>query len=285
MYLQSNPTGVIEHGQFNGEANMCRLVAVAFLIMCGALASPAFAETESAAQRPARTNVEVRAAQVGSASTEAQAVQDQATLMPAVKAAVKAGVTKSLMEHTSNPSVAADLVRVAGKVYVEKGMAVKKKPAKPAKGITGPAEPGEVEAPTTHSEAPPKERMAEAARRRFRAHTAGCYGQANSTGWVELEGLGTVSWVYVGISGWCGEWYGLTAVYGLIMPRWVWGPFCLANEGTNYTYDGSYAWIHMANWASFGINYAFGCWTYAGEKAVLRIADNGYWDRYNDYGF
>jgi hypothetical protein len=41
----------------------------------------------------------------------------------------------------------------------------------------------------------------------------------------------------------------------------------------------------MANWGSLGISYPWGCLGIKGEKVVIRIASNGYWDTYDDYGF
>ncbi len=83
-------------------------------------AQPAFAEIETAAQTQARAAVEAKASQVGVAPTEAQAVKDQATLMPTVKEAVKAGDAMSLLEHSTNPSVTADVIKTTGGVKVKR---------------------------------------------------------------------------------------------------------------------------------------------------------------------
>jgi hypothetical protein len=66
---------------------------------------------------------------------------------------------------------------------------------------------------------------------------------------------------------------------------WTWGPFCLGGKGEDYSWDPKPSWVHMAHWASLGSSYPWGCFTYSGGKVVIRIAWNGYWDTYNDYGF
>ena len=97
------------------------------------------AEVETQAQTTARANVEAMAAKVGVASNEAQALQDQKTLMPAVKEAVAAGAGKSLLEHTTNPSVAADLARGYAKHKVTRSALAKK--TKPRRHRTAQADP------------------------------------------------------------------------------------------------------------------------------------------------
>ena len=97
--------------------------------------------------------------------------------------------------------------------------------------------------------------------------------------------FGTIGWLYVRENGWCGQsgyiyWYG-----GPTFASWAWGIYCFANHGENYSWDGYPGWIHMANWASLGVSYPWGCAGISGGKVVIRIAWNGYWDRYNDYGF
>jgi hypothetical protein len=139
-------------------------------------------------------------------------------------------------------------------------------------------------AQTAGSSAPPSHYAPPARAARKRAHAAGCYGSPwNQLNWTEYGG--TVAWIYVRENGWCGDsgriwWYG-----GPTFAAWTWGPFCLGNRGSNYSWDVWPSWIHMAHWGSLGVSYPWGCFTYSGGKVVLRIAWNGYWDEYNDYGF
>ena len=67
--------------------------------------------------------------------------------MPAVKAAVAAGAGKALLEHTTNPSVAADLARGYAKRKVTRSALAKRtKPRRQPNGTGGPAQPGNIEA-------------------------------------------------------------------------------------------------------------------------------------------
>ena len=157
----------------------CASALCAILIMT----STASAEIETQVQTTARANVEAMAAKLGVASNEAQALNDQRTLMPVVKEAVAAGAGKSLLEHTTNPSVAADLARrYAKRKLTRSALAKKTKPRRVPNGTGGPAQPGNVEAKA-------------ASARHGRAHTAGCWGDA----WTIQEWetwVGTIAWIY-----------------------------------------------------------------------------------------
>ena len=119
-------------------------IALSAILM---LTSTASAEIETQAQTTARANVEAIAAKLGVASNEAQALKDQKMLMPAVKEAVAAGAGKTLLEHTTNPSVAADLARGYAKRKVTRSALTKRtKPRRLPNGTGGPAQPGNVEA-------------------------------------------------------------------------------------------------------------------------------------------
>ncbi len=103
------------------------------------IASTASAEIETQVQTSARANVEAMAAKIGVATNEAQALKDQTTLMPVVKAAVAAGAGKSLLEYTANPSVAADLARgYAKRKMTRSALAKKIKPRRQPNGTGGP---------------------------------------------------------------------------------------------------------------------------------------------------
>ncbi len=205
---------------------------------------------------PQVQSAESAVAKLPVATNAKMAESNQAAIAVKVKAAIAAGHGKQLLERTNSPDVAADLLRygtVTTKVR---------------------------QSPKSRREAP-----AFTSRRKVTtAHSAGCYGspwsQQNYT-----EFGATVAWIYVRENGWCGSngritWYG-----GPTFANWTWGPFCLGSRGSNYTWDYPYSWIHMAYWASLGTSYPWGCLTYHGGKVQIRIAWNGYWDEYNDYGF
>ena len=226
-----------------------RRLAVASMIMLAALvtAAPAPAETGEAAQ----AKVEAQAANLGVALNEAQAVQDQAALMPAVKQAVKAGARESLL-HSTNPNVLSDALRfVKPKVKLR------------------------------HSSKPkPGNAPASIARHRVRAHSAGCWGSVyNMVQW------GSVAWLYVRENGWCGDGYSIYWYGGATFAEWAWGPYCFTGRGNDYSWDVYPSWIHTAIWGEAGVTYVWGCFGISGGKAQVRFAANGYWDLYNDYGF
>jgi hypothetical protein len=124
-----------------------------------------------------------------------------------------------------------------------------------------------------------------AARVRTRAHAAGCYGSPSSQ-WTWWVAGATAGWVYVRQNGWCGSGGVIWNLGGYAtFASWSWGPFCLTGKGAAYSWDVWPSWVHMAHWATFGLSYPWGCFGYSGGKAPLRIAWNGYWDRYNDFGF
>jgi hypothetical protein len=235
------------------------------------ITSTASAEVETQARSAARAHVEATAAQLGVAGDEAKAIEDQRTLMPAVKEAVTAGAGKSLLEHSRNPSVIADLSHYIKPRLTHAPLTQKAKPLQPPNGTGGPARPGKVEARA-------------AAARHVRAHIAGCWGNAWTIQQWETW-VGTIAWIYVRENGWCGEWYGMSWLGGATFADWEWGPYCLTGHGQDYSWDLYPYWVHMANWGSLGISYPWGCLGIRGEKVVIRIASNGYWDTYNDYGF
>ncbi|HSW85796.1 MAG TPA: hypothetical protein VLF79_04305 [Candidatus Saccharimonadales bacterium] len=241
-------------------------LAVGLLTVCGVSSANAI-EVNGASSLPNVRGIEVAASRLPSAETKQQAEANQAALAPMVRSAIAAGNAKALLESNENPDVAYDLLRY------------------------GNLRSGDVGSPNNGQNAPafvgPKRSIvaASAAQRKVKAHTAGCYGSPwNEHYWTEAGA--TVAWVYVRENGWCGSsgritWYG-----GASFASWRWGPFCLGNHGSNYSWDYYPSWIHMANWATLGVTYPWGCFTYlSGGKAVVRIAWSGYWDSFNDYGF
>ena len=233
-----------------------RLVAVASVIICGALAANADAEIETQVQTSARAAVESQAAAVGEAPNEAKAISDQRALMPAVKKAVEAGAAKSLVEHVSNPSVMADVLRLTKPKVVRKSEGLP--PVKVKKPANAPARSGQV-----------------------RAHGADCWNDA----WGSLVEWSGVAWLYVRSNAWCGDGYAITWYGWATFAEWTWGSICFTDRGENYSWDAYPSWIHMATWGEAGVSYVWGCLGISGGKATERIAANGYWDFYNDYGF
>lgn len=224
------------------------------------------------------------------ATTEAQAVINQAALAPRVKKAIKAGEAKALFESTKDPDIIFDLVRFDSKVTsVNSGEHTNHaKPPKPKKGVTGPAETSKGSAPEPISDrlvAPLDVRAPKPV-----AHTAGCWGSWAADTYYLWFGSEVIAWDFARENGWCGGWNGyawvITWLGGPTFAEWQWKPvFCAAPLSTNYTWDGSTSWVHMADWQADGVVYPWGCLLYWNLKAVVRIAGNGYWDTYDDYGF
>jgi len=274
---------------------MKRIFALSVLLL--ALMVPAVAHAESASQA-----VTAAASKLPEPNTEEQAKINQASLAPSVKKAIKAGEAKVLFE-TKDPDIIYDLAKYDNKAFhttveVTGEHRNHKKPKKPKHGETGSAE------PTSKGEAP------EAIEDGFRktpfgaartasvhhgpvATTAGCWGNwPADTYYNWFEGY-VFSWTFVRAVGWCGSWgyYGQPewAIWwypGAEFVSWQWHPvFCAAGLETDYSWDGSRSWIHMYSRHAVGVTYAWGCLLYWNEKAQVRIAGNGYWDTYNDFGF
>jgi hypothetical protein len=246
------PVSVVEiHGRRVRTMKPIRAVAAAALLVLG-LASVMAGSAQAAS--PDVQHAEGVAATLPAAASPQAAEANQAALAPAVKATVAAGHGRELLDSTTSPDVRADLLRYGGVTKATIGSP-----------------------PSRY--APP----AQAARHK-RAHAAGCYGSPwTQERWTEFGQ--TVAWIFVRENGWCGSGGRITWLGGPTFADWSWGPFCLGGVGTNYSWDGSVAWVHMAIWGSLGNSYPWGCFTWSGAKIVQRIAWTGYWDRYNDYGF
>ncbi len=121
--------------------------------------------------------------------------------------------------------------------------------------------------------------------RKVVAHAAGSgnvcgYFQGNVDTWSEA-GANTVVW-YKDEDGWCGS---SSSAGNWNHYLWTWGPFCLGAINTDNGWDGSRSWIHGYYSGTVGLSYAFGCADiYATGTSFLRIANNGYYDWYNDWG-
>jgi hypothetical protein len=237
------------HGRVRTFRPLRRVASMAALLTVGLASMMA----SSAQASPDVQSVEAQASSLPAASSPQAAERNANQLAPSVEDAIKAGHGRELLE-SKRPDVLAAVLRH-----------------------------GDLTQHSTHSQpsryAPP----AQAARHK-QAHAAGCYGSpASEVYWTEFGQ--TVAWVYTRENGWCGSWGRITWLGGPTFASWAWGPFCLANQGDNYTWDGSTAWVHMAKWGTFGNSYPWGCFGWSGGKAVLRIAWTGYFDFYNDYGW
>ncbi len=196
------------------------------------------------------------AAQQAVPSNPQQARAQVALMAPSVGAAIKAGEGAKVLALAANGNLAV----AAGLVPYVTGS----KEASPPSG---------------------KSPLAFAARTRHaRAHAAGCYGSPNERWTWTVAGV-KVGWVYVRANGWCGSGGRITWYGGATFAHWTQSPWCIAGEGTDYSWDRYPSWIHMMNWGTLGLSYAWGCAGYHGGKANLRIAWNGYWDSYDDFGF
>lgn len=259
------------------------LAAVALYVLF-TLAAVIFAGGDEAhAAKPNRQQAETRlkdaSARTGVAQTRRKAVEDQEALEPYVQEVIDAGGAKELVTEDQNPSVIADLQKLAPKLTTIK---VKHTHS----GRHGGMEPEEGE-PNPSGEPPPGTATASASRhhRHPMASAAGCYGSVGNQ-WTYREAGQAVAWIYVRVNSWCGipnshiYWSG-----GPTYSNWHWGPFCLGAIGTAWSWDYYPRWIHTATWASQGVIYPWGCFTYNGGKAVIRFNASGGYDFYNDYGF
>jgi hypothetical protein len=123
-------------------------------------------------------------------------------------------------------------------------------------------------------------------RRIPQAHAASCYG-AEASQWNYTEAGITVAWVYTRINGWCGNGstHVISSTGGWSFASWSQAPFCLGNQNEVSGWDVLYSEQHAMFAASEGVSYAFGCATYNGGHAPLRIRADGGWDTYDDWGF
>lgn len=265
------------------------LAAGALLLPVTASATESTAvESESAAQVTASNAVETKSAELGVAQNEAQAVQDQKALALVVKAAVKAGDGTKLLETTKDGSVVVDVVKDLGGTNVKKDKADSAKHKKPKLHRNG----------TEDKEITAREMKAEAAHfSSFRAnkpsskpgrtiaHSAACWGEAWTILEWDIAPGATVAWLYANAGWWCGNGYEMTGLGGPTLTTWSWGPFCIGNQYQNWSWDVYNSWVHTGQWGSIGASYPWGCFTWEGGHATVRIAANGYWDTYDDFGF
>jgi hypothetical protein len=91
--------------------------------------------------------------------------------------------------------------------------------------------------------------------------------------------------VYAGENGWCGNgttitWHGGPAKVG----PYAGGPYCVSGYSAPSAWDVPFSWIHVGAFGELGVSYAFGCAGLEPMKAAVRVAANGYWDTYNDFG-
>ena len=213
------------------------------------LSSAAQAQTPQALTTQALGKVEHQAAALPDAQTPQTAAQQQAALQPAVDAAVARGpnTARQLLHTTAttSPAVAADLLRHATPMRVTR---------------TKRATPGGATA------------------------SSYCWGSRYNQYIWQIAGGANVAWIYVRANGWCGNGSSITWYGGGTFANWSWGPYCITNYNTNYSWDVPWSWIHMGTWGSVGVSYPWGCFGLKSNRVTLRIAANGYWDYYNDFG-
>jgi len=135
---------------------------------------------------------------------------------------------------------------------------------------------------------------ASAAAADVRAHAASCYGvgQGPSTDRVNFyEGSIKVGWAEKDHGYWCGNGYSITdlggANFGYYHKTWTpdLTPYCIVLPFNVNGWDAPHAqWAHGGLTAHEG-NYTpwTSCVTFLSGNAVVRIAANGYWDRYWDF--
>lgn len=258
------------------------LVAVALYVAFTLLMVIVSGGSKASAAQPSRkamaqSRLKEASTRTGVATTRKKAVEDQEALEPYVQEVIDSGGAKELVTEEQNPSVIADLQRLEPKL-------TKGKLVRSPGGRGGKKEP---EAGERNNPEPPFTAATTASRHRHsvRAHASACYGSPSAQ-WNYTEAGKLVAWIYVRVNSWCGNpGVSITWSGGPSFANWHWGPFCLGTVGYNWSWDYYPRWIHTATWASQGVIYPWGCFTYNGGKAVIRIAASGYHDEYNDYGF
>jgi hypothetical protein len=109
-----------------------------------------------------------------------------------------------------------------------------------------------------------------------------CWGSHSTQITVGAAGV-NFGWRKVQENGWCGNGSTITSNNGASYTAWRGGPYCWNDVQSNWSWDGSHAWLHGRNYASLGGSYIWGCASLQTIAPVIRIEANGNWDRYNDY--
>lgn len=120
------------------------------------------------------------------------------------------------------------------------------------------------------------------------AHAASCWGPVKSY-WVHtIAGGANVASLTETNPSWCGN--GSSISFGFNNwdhQTWSNYPYCLTNVSNHQGWDQHPAWAHGGLWGTTGVySLAIVCIPILGsEHVTLRVAANGYWDRYDDFGF
>lgn len=228
--------------------------------------------------------LETAASEQASPENEAQAEAAQKKLETDVKKAIKAKDDSELLTLAeSNPNVAGALLRANGKAVAlapKKSQHIEKEP------LTTEDEPDAMESESEAGETSTESESRESESRESEPDLWGhCYNGVHSQTNYNTT-LGTVAWLYTAMPAWCGI-PNVEITYNASpqFASWDWGPYCLTSKNTLWGWDVYPRWQHGGNWAEVGVSYAFGCLGVRGFHATLRIAANGYWDNYDDFGF
>lgn len=262
------------------------LAAAAVLLACptSALATP----TLTRAQQADVNSVVAKAAARPPVATASQAQRDIAAIQPTVDAAIAAGgqpVAQYLVQTTTNPSIAAAvLARYPNAITVTSGAGTGGVGSQSATATTARSR-------TARHARLPRHYHHVSVRRPVAApggplaHAAACWGSADSQWNWTLWGS-EVGWLYTRENGWCGNGTSITWYGGAFFSNWAWGPFCVDDWNTNFSWDIPFSWLHAGSWGSLAYDYGpAGClFPFNGGHATIRYAANGYWDRYDDYG-
>ena len=97
-------------------------------------------------------------------------------------------------------------------------------------------------------------------------------------------------WVITRIDGWCWSNGYITSTQGWAFPKYQAYGTCMTNEYSTHggygarNSNGNTAWAHGGHWATIGFKVGGSC---LGPyySATLRIAGDGYYDNYDDFGF
>jgi hypothetical protein len=140
-----------------------------------------------------------------------------------------------------------------------------------------------IPAPPITAAAPITTTKATTAALRPRAHAAGCW--STWTEWHWTVAGAEVAWIRKIYSSWCGNGSSISS-WSNAHASWVSSAWCLTNANLLESWDVVPSWRHGYYGASLGLWTPWGaCASYNSGHTVVRIAANGYWDSYDDYGF
>lgn len=89
------------------------------------------------------------------------------------------------------------------------------------------------------------------------------------------------------MNSWCGNGSSITSIDGWGHHTWSQYPYCITDTSTQGGWDVYPSWQHGGQWGTTGLyTLAIVCAPILGSShATMRVAANGYWDEYDDFGY